>query len=282
MDVTSTLKKLINSNQITVAPGVFDGLTARLAEQAGFKVIYASGGAIARSSGFPDLGLLSCDEVFTRLQQMVEVTTLPIIADADTGFGNEVNVYRTFRRLEKIGIAGAHLEDQQFPKRCGHLDNKSLIPSNEMVLKIKTAREALTDKNFLLIARTDAIAVEGFDQAIERAHQYLDAGADMIFVEAPQTLDQIQAIAEKIKQPKLINMFYGGKTPLVPLNELQAMGYNLVIIPSDLQRAAIHAMQQTLQTIKQYGDSKQMAEQLTSFKEREKIIGTDDYLNLGK
>ncbi len=279
MSVTTTLKKLIASQQATVAPGVFDGLSARLAEQAGFNAIYASGGAISRSSGFPDLGLLSFDEVATRLQQMVEVTHIPIIADADTGFGNEINVRRTFRTLQRIGIAGAHIEDQQTPKRCGHLDNKTLITKDEMVIKIKAARQALTDNDFVLIARTDAIAVEGFDRAIERAKAYLEAGADVIFVEAPQSIEQIQQIAKHIPQPKLINMFYGGKTPLVPLDELQKMGYALVIIPSDLQRSAIYAMQQTLQAIKKDGDSKSLADQLTTFDEREKIIGTKDYLD---
>lgn len=282
MEVTTTLKHLILSSELTIAPGVFDGLSARLVEQAGFKVIYASGGAIARSAGFPDIGLLSFDEVFARLTQMVETTSIPIIADADTGFGNEVNVARTFRKLERIGVAGAHIEDQQFPKRCGHLEDKSLISCEEMILKIKTARNTLTDKNFVLIARTDAIAVEGFDAAITRAKAYLKAGADMIFIEAPQTLEQIQKIAQQIPQPKLINMFYGGKTPLVATETLQKMGYRLVIIPSDLQRAAIFAMQKTLRTIKRDGDSKAIADELTSFKERETIIDTDKYLALGK
>jgi len=272
---TQKLRQLLNSGKTLIAPGAFDGLSARLIEQAGFDCIYGSGGAISRSAGFPDLGLLSFSEVVERYMQMVEVTHIPIVADADTGYGNEMNMRRTIEIYEKIGLAGCHIEDQSFPKRCGHLDDKSLIPANEMVLKIKAACKARKDKDFLIIARTDAIAVEGFDAAIKRANDYAAAGADMIFVEAPQTLEQIQMIAQQVKAPKLINMFYGGKTPLVPANDLQKMGYQLVIIPSDLQRAAIRAMQNTLQAIKKDGDSKSVNDQLASFTEREKIIARD-------
>ncbi|OGO91336.1 MAG: isocitrate lyase [Coxiella sp. RIFCSPHIGHO2_12_FULL_44_14] len=278
MDARQQLRHSLETKQTIVAPGVFDGLSARLVEQANFKAIYASGGAIARSSGFPDLGILSFDEVVIRLNQIVEVTSIPVIADADTGFGNALNVRRTFRVFERMGIAAAHIEDQNFPKRCGHLDDKSLISQAEMVYKIKAARDELTDDRFVLIARTDAIAVEGFDRAIERANAYAEAGADVIFVEAPETLEQIQKISQQVTAPKLINMFYGGKTPLVPLDQLQQMGYLFVIIPSDLQRAAIYAMQKTLAAIKKDGDSKRLAPELTSFKEREKIIDTDGYL----
>jgi len=278
MKKTQQLKKQLDSGKTLVAPGVFDGLSARLVEQAGFDCIYASGGAISRSAGFPDIGLLSFTEVVTRLTHITATTNIPVVADADTGFGNEINVKRMIQTYEQIGIAGCHIEDQTFPKRCGHLDNKTLIPSEEMVLKIKAACNARTDKDFLIIARTDAIAVEGFDAAIQRARDYVNAGADMIFIEAPRTLDQIEAIAKVIKTPKLINMFYGGKTPLVPLKDLENMGYQLVIIPSDLQRAAIHAMQNTLNAIKKDGDSKAISNQLATFDEREKIIDTKAYL----
>lgn len=282
MKRTSQLKQLINRQQTIIAPGVFDGLSAKLVEQAGFSAIYASGGAIARSSGFPDLGLLSIDEVCNRLTQMVDVTHIPIIADADNGFGNVINVQRSVRLFERTGVAAIHLEDQIFPKRCGHLNNKQLVTCDEMVQKIKVAKDTLNDPDFTLIARTDAIAVEGFDAAIERAGRYVDAGADMIFVEAPQTEQQIQHIAQAIKIPKLINMFYGGKTPLVPVETLQEWGYALVIIPSDCQRAAIKAMQNTLQVIKQNGDSAAIEDQLLTFKQREALIETEKYLALDK
>lgn len=278
MQARQQLRHYVKLGRTVIAPGVFDGLSARLVEQAHFKVIYASGGAVARSSGFPDLGILTFDEVMMRFNQIVEVTSIPIIADADTGFGNALNVRRTFRTLERIGVAAAHLEDQNFPKRCGHLDNKSLVSQKEMIHKIKAARDALTDDDFVLIARTDALAVEGVDRAIERANAYAEAGADVIFVEAPETFTQIEQISKEVTAPKLINMFYGGKTPLVPIDQLEKMGYVLVIIPSDLQRAAIHAMQKTLTTIQQHGDSQPLSKELTSFQEREKIINTDGYL----
>lgn len=280
MKKTEQLRQLVQSGNTWIAPGVFDGLSARLVEQAKFSLVYASGGAIARSSGYPDLGLLGVDEVADRLRQIVDATTLPVIADADNGFGNALNVYRTVKTYEKFGVAALHIEDQVVPKRCGHLDDKKLIPAEEMVQKIKAACEARQDKNLLLIARTDAIAVEGFDQAIKRAQTYVDAGADMLFIEAPQSIEQIEKIAQLIKTPKLINMFYGGKTPLVPINQLTKLGYQIVIIPSDLQRAAIHAMQKTLDIIHRHGDSKEIADELTTFNEREKIIGTDWWLKL--
>ncbi len=277
MKPVHVLKQLLASGEILVAPGVFDGMSGLLAKAAGFPVLYASGGAIARGIGYPDIGLLTMTEVSAVLANIVNVTGLPVIADADTGFGNGLNVRRTVQEFERIGVAGLHLEDQTFPKRCGHLANKSLISQAEMCHKIQVARGCLTDPDFLIIARTDAIAVEGFDSAMERAKAYAAAGANMLFVEAPETLAQIEAIAREVPGLKLINMFAGGKTPMVPVDQLQAMGYSLVIIPSDLQRAAIKAMQVTLAIIKERGNSASMADQMVSFNEREKIIGTDRY-----
>lgn len=280
MKKTTALRKMLSQDNIHVAPGVYDGMTARLAEQVGFNLIYASGGAIARSCGFPDIGMLSFSEVLHRLEQMVEVTQVPIIADADTGFGYAINVRRTVKAFERAGVAALHLEDQTFPKRCGHLNDKSLISTQEMVHKIKVAKDSQTDPDFVVIARTDVIAVEGFEAAIERSHAYLNAGADVIFVEAPETIEQIELIAKHIKQPKLINMFHSGKTPLASKERLQALGYKLIIIPSDLQRATIHACQNTLQTIFKMGDSSSIAQQMVSFAERERIINTKAYLDI--
>ncbi|MGE8589316.1 2,3-dimethylmalate lyase [compost metagenome] len=268
------------ADDIVVAPGAYDGMSARLVAMAGFNAVYASGGAIARAAGYPDIGLLSFTEVMDRVEKIVDASGLPVVADADTGFGGSANVERTVRIMERAGVAAFHIEDQSFPKRCGHLDDKSLVDVEEMCRKVHIARQTLSDPDTLVIARTDAIAVEGFDAAITRAERYLKAGADMIFVEAPETMAQIRAIADRLPGLKLINMFYGGKTPLVPLPDLAAMGYRLAIIPSDLQRAAIHAMQATLAAIKQTGDSSALAEQLTSFKEREAIVQTQRYLAL--
>lgn len=272
----TSLKKLMQSETI-VAPGVFDGLSAILAENAGFKAIYASGGAIARSAGFPDIGLLSFTEMLNQIREIKAAVKIPVIADADTGFGGELNVARTVREYEQIGVSALHIEDQSFPKRCGHLSGKQLIPADEMAIKIKSALNARSNSEFLIIARTDAIAVEGFEKALERGELYAKTGADLIFVEAPETREQVEKIAKAIPTPKLINMFQGGKTPLIPLKDLKAMGYQLVIIPSDLQRAAIFAMQKTLKAIAEEGDSHSVADQMTSFNEREKIIKTAEY-----
>ncbi len=280
MKATTRLRQMLASDGIYLAPGAFDGMTARLIEQAGFDLVYASGGAIARSCGFPDIGLLSLTEVQQRLAQMTEVTSLPIIADADTGFGNATNARRTLQSFERIGVAALHIEDQTFPKRCGHLDDKGLISTAEMVHKIHVVMDARVDPDFVVIARTDAIATEGFDAAIERSQAYLEAGADVIFVEAPETLEQVERIAELIPQPKLINMFYSGKTPLVEKERLRELGYKLVIIPSDLQRVAIKACQRVLETIRREGDSSSMRNDMVTFKDREGIVQTTEYLSL--
>ncbi len=278
MKLAKILRQLINDKKTIIAPGVFDGLSALLTKRAGFSLLYASGGAIARSKGYPDIGLLTMTEVSSVLAQIVEVTQLPVIADADTGFGNALNVQRTIRNFEKIGVAGLHIEDQTFPKRCGHLADKSLISIAEMCQKIRVARLSLSNPDLVIIARTDAIANEGFKQAIHRACAYKEAGADMIFVEAPETIEQIEKIAELVPGPKLINMFQGGKTPLVSAERLQELGYNVIIIPSDLQRAAIKAMQKTLDVIYRDGDSAKIAHELATFQERELIVETQKYL----
>jgi 2-methylisocitrate lyase-like PEP mutase family enzyme len=261
-----------------VAPGVFDGLSARLAEQAGFPAVYASGGAIARSGGIPDLGLLSLSEIVARLEMIVDAVAVPVIADADTGYGNALNVQRAVRAFERTGVAALHLEDQTFPKKCGHYEDKGLVPVGEMAQKLKAARDALSDQDFIVIARTDAIAVEGFAAALDRAGAYGEAGADVIFVEAPTSEEEIAAVARRFPGWKLINMFQGGKTPLLPVARLEALGYNIVIIPSDLQRAAIKAMQRALECIARDGSTAAMTADMASFKEREAVIDTAGYI----
>lgn len=275
------LREALAGDEVIVAPGAYDGLSARLIEQAGFPAVYASGGAIARSMGFPDLGLLSMSEVVDRLTTIVDAVTIPVIADADTGYGNVLNTRRAVQAFVRAGVGGLHLEDQAFPKRCGHYDDKTLIPFEEMTQKLRAAREAAGDE-LVLIARTDAIAVEGPDAAIDRALRYAEAGADLLFIEAPTTVEQIEEIARRLPGPKLINMFEGGKTPLLPAARLGALGYRVVIIPSDLQRAAIHAMAATLAAIRRDGDSHAVRERLVSFDEREEVIGTAAYLELDR
>jgi 2-methylisocitrate lyase-like PEP mutase family enzyme len=279
---TTKLRTLLTSGHITVAPGAYDGLSARLVEQAGFAAVYASGGAIARSTGVPDLGLLSMNAIVDRLASMVDVVGVPIVADADTGYGNALNTQAAARAFERAGVAAFHLEDQTFPKKCGHYDDKSLVSPAEMVQKLKAARDALHDPDFVLIARTDAIAVEGFSAAIDRASAYLEAGANVAFVEAPTSEAEIAEIAKRLPGWKLINMFEGGKTPLVPASRLQAFGYQLVIIPSDTQRAAVKAMQRVLAAIAGDGSSASMRADMVSFKEREAIVDTAAYLDRDK
>lgn len=282
MRATTKLRTLLASGRIAVAPGAYDGLSARLVEQAGFPAVYASGGAIARSAGVPDLGLISTSAIVDRLASMVDVVGVPIIADADTGYGNALNAQSAARAFERSGVAAFHLEDQTFPKKCGHYDDKSLVPASEMVQKLKAMRDALHDPDFVVIARTDAIGVEGFGAAIDRACAYREAGADVIFVEAPTSEAEIAEIAKRVPGWKLINMFEGGKTPLLPAARLEALGYHLVIIPSDTQRAAIKAMQRVLAAIGRDGSAVSMAGDMTSFKEREVLVDTAAYLNRGR
>jgi 2-methylisocitrate lyase-like PEP mutase family enzyme len=275
---TTKFRSMLGSGVIVVAPGAFDGLSARLVEQAGFPSVYASGGAIARSIGVPDLGLVSPDEIGQRLAQIVEAVSVPVIADADTGYGNALTAQRAARAFERAGVVAFHLEDQTFPKKCGHYDDKALVPAAEMVQRLRAVRDALHDPDFVVIGRTDAIAVEGYAAALDRASAYLEAGADVIFVEAPTSEEQIADIAKRLPGYKLINMFYGGKTPLLPAARLQELGYHVVIIPSDTQRAAIRAMQRVLATIARDGSAAAMIDDIASFKDRETAVDTAGWL----
>jgi len=278
MRASAQLRELLRGGDVVVAPGVWDGLSARLVARAGFPAAYATGGGIARSMGYPDLGLLSLSEIVSRLANIVEHAGVPVIADADTGYGNALNAQRAVREFERAGVAALHLEDQTFPKRCGHYDDKSVVPPVEMAQKLRAARDAMTDPDIVLIARTDALAVEGLDAAVERAQAYAAAGADVIFIEAPVSLEQIETIARRVPQSKLINMFQGGKTPLVPVARLKTLGYQIVIIPSDLQRAAIRAMDDVLAAIARDGSSAALADRMASFTEREAVVDTAGYL----
>ena len=279
---TTRLRDLLAEDGIVVAPGVSDGLGARLVERAGFSAVYASGGAIARSMALPDLGLLSVTEVVDRMRAIVDATSLPVIADADTGYGSALNVRRTVRAFEAAGVAALHLEDQEAPKKCGHYDEKTLVSAEEMANKLRAAREAASDPDLVIIARTDAVAVEGLEAAIARSERYREAGADVLFVEAPESEAQIEEIARRLPGPKLINMFAGGKTPLVATDRLAELGYRIVIIPSDLQRAAMHAMTETLRAIARDGSSASIADRMVTFDEREQIVGTADFLELSE
>ncbi|WP_216900558.1 isocitrate lyase/PEP mutase family protein [Nocardia alni] len=272
------LDELLAGPDPILAPGVYDGLSARIAEQAGFGAVYLSGGAVARSAGVPDLGLLSMTEVRDRTAQICSVVGVPVIADIDTGYGNALNVFRTVGEFVRIGVSALQLEDQLTPKKCGHYGGKELIDADEMVGKITAAADAIGDAPVRIIARTDAIAVEGLDAALDRARRYADAGAHILFVEAPEDRDQIERIAAQLRGiPLLLNMFEGGRTPRVPLPELAEMGYRIVIVPSDLQRAAMRAMQEAAAEIFAHGDSHAMADRLASFDERDQLVDKESW-----
>jgi 2-methylisocitrate lyase-like PEP mutase family enzyme len=256
--------------------------SARLIESAGFPAVYVSGGAMARSTGIPDLGLISPSEIEARLAQIVDAIGIPAIADMDTGYGNALNARHATRAFERAGVAGFHIEDQTFPKRCGHYDGKSIVPIDEFCQKIRAIKDACEDPDTVIIARTDAIAVEGFDAAIDRMHACMEAGADVAFVEAPTNEEEIEAIAERIPGPKLINMFHGAKTPLLSVARLAEIGYKIVIIPSDAQRAAIKAMQRVLETIKRDGHSAAMADDMASFQDREALVNTAHFIEIDR
>ncbi len=274
----TNLRVRIAGGPILVAPGVFDGLSARVAEEAGFEAVYASGGAIARSSGMPDLGLLDFSEMVARIRQIAQAVALPVIADADTGYGNALAVRRTVRAYEEAGAAALHLEDQAAPKRCGHYEGQELIPLEEMAGKVRAALEARTDPDFVIIARTDARAVNGLDDALQRGQAYAKAGADMVFVEAPRSLEEVQMIARAISRPLLYNMTYSGKSPLLRPLELDALGYRLVIFPADAQLAAIWGMRRALAALRRDGRSPE-AERAT-FADRDALVHLDEYLTL--
>jgi len=277
MQRSKELRRLLKGEKLLVAPGAFDGLSARLVERAGFPLIYVTGGGIARSMGYPDMGLLTMSEVLARVKNIVDVTSVPVIADADTGYGNAINVTRTVREFESVGVAGIHLEDQVTPKKCGHYEGKLLVTEEEMVKKIEAATESRADSNFVIIARTDARAVEGLDRAIQRGKRYLEAGADMLFIEAPQSIEEIRTIAESLSVPLLINMFKGGKTPLVPMDQLQQWGYRVAIVPSPLQLAAVHAMQKLLAGLKAHGSLEPFSDKMITFQERDEIVDLKKY-----
>ena len=283
MNARQLLKQLFKRDRLLVAPGCFDGLSARLVEEAGFEAAYLSGGAVARSMGIPDIGLVTMSEVIDRAAQVVAAVKIPIIADADTGYGNAVNLVRSVREFERTGVAAIHIEDQITPKRCGHLDGKEVIPLAEMEKKLQAALASRSDPDFSIIARTDARGVHGFDDAIRRGRAFAELGVDAVFVEAPQSEAELEEIPRALANvPLLVNVFKGGKTPMLPVERLQQMGYRIAIYPSETQRAAIHAMRQALVLLKREGTTEKMDDALTTFKERDKVVGLDEWQQLEK
>jgi 2-methylisocitrate lyase-like PEP mutase family enzyme len=281
MNPRQVFKELLKRKKILVAPGCFDGLSARLVEEAGFEAAYLSGGAVARSMGIPDIGLVTMSEVIERAAQVASALKIPVIADADTGYGNALNLVRTVREYERTGVAAIHIEDQITPKRCGHLDGKEVIPLAEMEKKLEAALRIRTDTNFCIIARTDARGVHGLDDAIQRARAFARLGVDAVFIEAPQSEGELEEIPRTLPNvPLLVNVFKGGKTPMLPVQRLEKMGYRIAIYPSETQRAGIYAMRMALGLLKRDGTTESMDTALTTFKERDQIVGLDDWQKL--
>lgn len=281
---TGRLQALLSSEPMLVVPGCFNALSALLIEQAGFPAIYVSGAALAGNFlGYPDIGLASMSEVLENARRIVQVTTLPVICDIDTGYGNPINVIRTVREFESAGVAGVQLEDQVMPKKCGHTEGKLLVPAAEMVQKIKAAVDARRDPDFVLIARTDAIGVTGLEDALARANAYREAGADVLFVEAPRTVEEMRAITRSVPGPHLANMVEGGgKTPVLPARELQAIGYKIAIYPVSLWMSSLKAMQEVLAVLREDGTTDRYAARMVSFHEMFETVGRSRFAGLEK
>ena len=280
----TTLRSRLAAPPILVAPGVYDALTAHLAERAGFSAVYVSGAGIAYTRlGRPDIGLVAMSEVADTVALIRDRVGSHLIVDADTGYGNALNVARTVRLFERAGANAIQIEDQAFPKRCGHLDNKTLIPAQEMVGKIKAALDARHSRETLVIARTDAIAVEGFGPAIARALSYRDAGADVLFVEAPKTRDELKRISPTLKGvPLMANMVEGGKTPPLKAPDLEALGFALVIFPGGIVRAVAQLAGEFYASLAANGTSEPFRNRMHDFDGLNDVIGTPAMIEVGK
>jgi len=279
-----TLSRQLTADDIVVAPGIYDAFGGVLAEQAGFSAAYLSGASIAYTRfGRPDIGLVGMTEVADTLSAIAERVDIPLVVDADTGFGNALNVQRTVRLFERSGASGIQLEDQTLPKRCGHLAGKTLVSTGEMVGKIKAATDARHSAETLIIARTDAIAVEGFEVALDRADAYLEAGADVLFVEAPRTPEEMKTVVDRFRGrvPLLANMVEGGKTPLMSAEELQDIGFSLVIFPGGLVRAVAHMAQEYFASLRTSGTTTPYRNRMLDFDQLNGLLGTDKMLEHG-
>lgn len=285
MTQQNTLRSLLSKPPILVAPGIYDPLTALIATQAGFHSLYISGAAIAYTRlGRPDIGLVSITEVVETVSLIRDRVNANLIVDADTGYGNAINVERTVRLLEKSGAGAIQIEDQGFPKRCGHLDDKTLIPAAEMAGKIKAAVDARHSKDTLIIARTDAVAVEGLEQAVERVLIYKDAGADVLFVEAPKAQEELAKIVKQVGRtlPLMANMVEGGKTPMLSAAELETLGFSLVIFPGGIVRTLAKTAGEYYASLAAHGSTQPFRDRMFDFNELNGLLGTPEMIERGK
>ena len=268
------LRQMMTGKQIVVAPGAHDALTAKIIEQVGFSAVYMTGyGQAASHLGKPDVGLLTLTEMVARASNIVEAVNVPVIADADTGFGNAVNVMRTLREYEKAGVAAIQLEDQVAPKKCGHMTGRQVVSKEEMVGKIKAAADVRTDPDLMIIARTDARTVHGIGEALERAKAYEEAGADILFIESPESVEEMKQITTSFKVPVLANMVEGGRTPFLPVQDLQGLGYDLVIFPTASTYLVTKALTRLMTVLKDTGTTVSLIPEMITFEEFNDLIG---------
>jgi 2-methylisocitrate lyase-like PEP mutase family enzyme len=278
------LKRRLATGDILVVPGIYDALTALIAEQAGFEALYLSGASIAYTHlGRSDVGLVSYSEVEQALSRITERVAVPVIVDADTGFGNALNVMRTVKGFERAGAAMIQLEDQTFPKRCGHLDGKSVVPVSEMAGKLDAALDARSHTGTLILARTDAVAVEGLDAALDRAEVYLERGADVLFIEAVRSPEQMDIVCRRFaaRVPLLVNLVEGGKTPMEPVAALQARGFRIAIFPGGTARAVAHCLQRYYGSLRENGSTSPFKDAMLDFDGLNAVIGTPELMALG-
>ena len=276
-EIRRRFRMRVECRDALLLPGAANALTARIIEDLGFEAVYLTGAGLANTHlGLPDLGLVSVTELAETAARISDVCRLPLVVDIDTGFGNALNVYRTVRLLERAGAAALQIEDQIFPKKCGHFAGKGVIPLPEMLGKIQAALDARGDGDTLVIARTDARAVEGIERAIERAHAMMEAGADVIFVEAPESVEELRAIA-KLPAPQVVNVVIGGKTPMLPIEELRGLGFAIALYANAALQATIRAVQDVLGHLKHTGSVVEITDRLASFSERQRIVGKEAF-----
>ena len=279
MLATFKLRQLIEQPEIIVAPGAYDCLTAKIIQQAGFPAVYMTGaGTSVARYGFPDLALASMTEMISNAADITASVSVPVIADADTGYGGLLNVGRTVRKYEQSGVAAIHIEDQEFPKRCGHLDDKRVIPTEDMIPKIKEAVESRTDKDFLIIVRTDALAVTGWEDTMDRCHRYIDAGADVLFVEALRSAEDAQRAVESLPVPLLYNFVETGKSPLLSASDLESIGFKIVIFPASNLLLVTATIKKLMAELKEKGTTVGMMEQMVSLQECFELMGLSEML----
>jgi len=279
----SLRERLADTNDIIILPGVYDALTAKIAEDVGFETAFQTGyGTSASLLGMPDFGFLNAGETLENAKRIINSVDIPILVDIDTGYGNPLNVWKIVKDLERIGAKGIFLEDQVWPKRCGHMTGKTVIPKEEYILKLNAAMDAREDNEFIIVARTDSLAQFGIEEAIERGKEYKRIGADVIFIEAPKSIDQMELIAKEIKAPLLANMIEEGITPNLTADQLRKIGFKMVVFPLSALYSATFAIKQTLQTLKKTGTTKELKNKMITFQEFNDLVNLSVYRKLEK